>query len=111
MEGIWHVGEACTAHAQVEYICYAPDLLSSDFAQRLIQEQSELGVACLAVGKDTFTNLASKDNPQGILAVVKQPHLELESLSKESFAFGVALLPMLIAVGLWFSGLRDATWL
>ncbi len=26
-------------------------------------------------------------------------------------AFGVALLPMLVTAGLWFSGLRDATWL
>jgi tRNA G18 (ribose-2'-O)-methylase SpoU len=36
-EGIRHVGEACAAHAQVDYICYAPDLLSSTFALRLVE--------------------------------------------------------------------------
>ena len=92
VEGIWHVGEACEAQAGVEYICYAPELLSSDFARRLIEEQSSLGVACLAVSKDTFSNLASKDNPQGILAVVRRPHTSLDDLQAGSFALGVALV-------------------
>ena len=61
--------------ASVEYICYAPDLLTSDFAQHLVQEQSQLGIPCFAVDKEIFTSLASKDNPQGILAVVRQPRL------------------------------------
>jgi len=37
VEGIRHVGEAIAAHTSVDYICYAPDLLSSDFAHTLIQ--------------------------------------------------------------------------
>jgi hypothetical protein len=28
VEGIRHVGEACAAQATVEYICYAPEMLS-----------------------------------------------------------------------------------
>jgi RNA methyltransferase, TrmH family len=92
VEGIWHVGEACAAQAGVEYICYAPELLTSDFAKRLIQEQSKLGVACIAVSKDVFASLAIKDNPQGILAVVHRTHLGLEDLSCEDFKLGVALV-------------------
>ncbi len=92
VEGIWHVGEACAAHANVEFICYAPELLTSDFARRLIQEQSESGVPCLAVSGETFSSLASKDNPQGLLAVVRQPRGQLDDLSAENFACGVALV-------------------
>jgi TrmH family RNA methyltransferase len=68
VEGIRHVGEAVAAHASVEYLCYAPDLLTSDFAHQLIHAQLQLGIPCLAVDGDTFAGLAGKDNPQGIIA-------------------------------------------
>ncbi len=92
VEGIHHVGEACAAHAAIEYLIYAPDLLTSDFALQLIKEQDGLGVTCLPVGSDTFTHMASKENPQGILAVVRQPHIELNQLSATSYSLGVALV-------------------
>jgi RNA methyltransferase, TrmH family len=92
VEGIRHVGEACAAHAAVEHIVYAPDILSSDFATQLVREQSQLGVLCLAVEEELFRGLASKDNPQGILAVVRQPRTNLEGLSPDNFTWGVALV-------------------
>ncbi len=91
-EGIRHVGEAVEAGAAVEYICYAPELLTSDFAQGLIQAQSLRGVPCLAVDADTFTGLAGKDNPPGILAVIRKPHTRLSDLSPVNFPWGVALV-------------------
>jgi TrmH family RNA methyltransferase len=92
VEGIRHVGEACTAIAGVEYIVYAPDLLTSEFALQLVQEQSGRGVPCYPVDNDVFTGLASKDNPQGIIAIVRQSRLQLEELSAETFKWGVALV-------------------
>lgn len=91
-EGIRHVGEACAAGADVDYIVYAPQTLTSDFARQLVSQQLEMGIACLAVSEDVFRDLASKDNPQGILAVVRQPRLVLEDLSAFSFQWGVALV-------------------
>jgi TrmH family RNA methyltransferase len=92
VEGIRHVGEALEAHAQVEYICYAPELLSSEFAHQLIDEQSQHGIPCYPVARDTFSSLAGKDNPQGILAVVRQSHVSLQDISASNFPFGVALV-------------------
>ena len=92
VEGIRHVGEAIAAHANVEFICYAPDLLESDFAKGLIQEQLQLGIPSFAVDGDTFSSLAGKENPQGILAVVKQHHQNLDNMSPENFTWGVALV-------------------
>ena len=92
VEGIRHVGEAITARAEVEYICYAPDLLTSDFAHQLIEEQSQSGTPCLAVDGDTFDHLSGKENPQGILAVVHQTNLKVENLNPQHFTWGVALV-------------------
>jgi RNA methyltransferase, TrmH family len=90
VEGIHHVGEAIQAKAEVEYLCYAPNLLSSEFAHRLIIDQDQKGISCLAVDGDVFTGLAGKDNPQGILAVVHQSYYKLSDLSPQSFPWGVA---------------------
>jgi TrmH family RNA methyltransferase len=92
VEGIRHVGEALAANARVEYLCYAPDLLRSDFALQLIHEQSKIGTPCLAVAGDTFSSLAGKENPQGLIAVVQQPNLQLDGLLVQNFPFGVALV-------------------
>lgn len=92
VEGIHHVGEAIAAQAELAYLCYAPDLLSSDFARQLLGEQTQLGLPCLAVDGDTFSGISGKDNPQGIMAVVKQPDLQLHSLNSPHFTWGVALV-------------------
>ncbi len=91
-EGIRHVGEAVAAHSAVQYICYSPELLTSDFAFKMIDEQLHRGIPCFAVEADTFATIAGKDNPQGILAVVQMPHLKLDSLSVKEFPWGVALV-------------------
>jgi TrmH family RNA methyltransferase len=91
-EGIRHVGEAVAAHARIEYICYAPDLLNSDFAYKVVDEQAQNGIPCLAVDGDTFTGMAGKENPQGILAVIHIPQLKLDWLTAKDFPWGVALV-------------------
>ena len=92
VEGIRHVGEAVEAKAQVEYICYAPDLLQSDFAYQLLEQQMAQGRRCYALASEVFRSLAEKENPQGILAVVRQPHTALADLHPGNFSWGVALV-------------------
>ena len=92
VEGIRHVGEAVEAGAQIEYICYAPELLTSEFAQSLIEEQSQRGVPCYALAADVFDALAQKENPQGILAVIRQRETRLAALNPGNFSWGVALV-------------------
>lgn len=92
VEGIHHLGEAIEARMRLEILCYSPQLLNSDFALQLIREQEQKGIPCLAVDVDTFTSLAGKDNPQGVLAVVHQQRKLLTSLSPQTFQWGVALV-------------------
>jgi TrmH family RNA methyltransferase len=92
VEGIRHVGEAVAAQACIEYLCYCPDLLTSEFANNLVLQESQQGIPCLAVDQHTFTSLAGKENPQGLLAVVRKPERRLANLSPASLPWGVALI-------------------
>ncbi len=92
VEGIRHVGEAVEAGAAVEAIYYAPERLKSEFASSLIEAQTKQGVACYATSPEVFDSLAEKENPQGILAVVRQPERRLVELDPRNFAWGVALV-------------------
>ena len=92
VEGIFHVGEALAAGAPIEYICYAPDLLASDFAHQLIERASASGVPCYATTAEVLASLAEKDNPQGLLAVVRQRRTVLTELNPTDFSWGVAVV-------------------
>ncbi len=91
VEGIHHVGEAIAAGWDLETLVYAPDLLTSDFAHRLVDEQqSRRRMRCIALTPDLFSAIAGKDNPQGILAIVHQRRVALENVTPEHFTFGAA---------------------
>lgn len=92
VEGIRQVGEAAQAEAQINAIFYAPELLNSDFARSLIDEQSRKGTPCHAVTAEVFETLADKENPQGVLALVKAQQYELSDLNPSNFPWGVALV-------------------
>ena len=77
VEGIRHVGEAIEAGWEVDSILYAPDLLTSTFARDLI---ARLGTKPQPVSAPVMDSLADKDNPQGILAVVRQKQFRIDEL-------------------------------
>lgn len=92
VEGIRHVGEAVEAGANFSYLCYAPDLLKSDYALELVRQLGSRGVPVYAVASETFASLAEKDNPQGLIAVIHQANLQLSGLQPANFPWGVALV-------------------
>ena len=92
VEGIAHVTSAIESNAQIEYLCYAPDLLTSPFAQELIQRESLSGLACYDVAADVFESISDKENPSGIVAVVHKPKTNLQSLIFNTHSLFVALV-------------------
>lgn len=86
VEGIHHVGEALEAGWQVEAVIYAPDLLTSKFAKDLIERLSGFEQPHSAprepqpVSAPVMESLADKENPQGILAIVRQRHRRIADL-------------------------------
>ncbi len=79
VEGISHVAAALEAGATVEYICYAPALLASTFANDLIGRASAQGISCYSTSTEVFESLAEKDNPAGLVAIVRKPISNLKS--------------------------------
>lgn len=87
VEGIHHVGEAVEAGWEVETILYASGLLTSPFAHELI---TRFSFKPQAVSAQVMESLADKDNPQGILAVVRQKKYTFDDL--KSVTRAVALV-------------------
>ena len=77
VEGIHHVGEVVEAGWDVETILYASGLLTSPFAHDLI---SRLNFQPQPVTAQVMESLADKENPQGILAIVRQKKTQLKDL-------------------------------
>ena len=92
VEGIHHVGVAAEAGWELETLVYAPDLLTSDFGLRLVEEQSRRGIRSVAFTPELFAAVAEKDNPQGLLALVRQRHVTLEHLTPDNFVFSAAVV-------------------
>jgi TrmH family RNA methyltransferase len=92
VEGIAHVSSAIEANAQIDYLCYAPDLLTSPFAQEMIERESLSGLACHDVTAEVFESISDKENPSGIIAVVHKPKTNLHSLIPNPSSLFVALL-------------------
>jgi RNA methyltransferase, TrmH family len=78
VEGIHHVGEVITAGWDVQSVIYAPELLTSQFANDLLARASHLKLQ--PVSPQVIESLADKENPQGILAVVKERDTKFEDL-------------------------------
>jgi RNA methyltransferase, TrmH family len=83
VEGIHHVGEAVEAGWEVESVLYSPELLTSSFARDLI---ARLGTKPQPVSAQVMESLADKDNPQGILAIVRQRQTRPDELKHSSVA-------------------------
>jgi TrmH family RNA methyltransferase len=92
VEGIRAVGEAFEAGVEVAALYYAPDLLTSDYARGLIQTQEARGLSIFPLAADLFRTLADKDNPQGLIALVRRPQITLAELIPANFGWGVALV-------------------
>lgn len=90
VEGLHHVGSALEAGWEVEALLYAPDTLNGDYAATLLEAARRSGLAPQPVSVKVMDSLAEKDNPQGILALVKQRALRLSDLG--SVRTGVALV-------------------
>lgn len=90
-EGIFHTGEALAA-GDVDYLIYAPELLTSPFGRQLVAGAEAGGIPVYRVTAGVMASVADKENPQGLLAVVRQRHLRLEALSPASHSWLVALM-------------------
>lgn len=90
VEGIHHVGAAVEAGTVIQEIYYAPDLLRSQYGLETVEDATKRGVPCYPTTVEVFNSLASKENPQGLLAVVRQREEKIDDLNPDNYPWGVA---------------------
>lgn len=90
VEGLHHVGSVLEAGWDIDTLFFAPELLAGEFSQTLLEKAQRLGISPKAVTARIMESLAEKDNPQGILAVVRQRKLGFLDLGK--IRSGIALI-------------------
>lgn len=90
-EGLRIVIEAAHQSAPIQSIITAPGLLTSQAGQKTIRELRQRGVEILEVGDDVFKSLATKEDPQGIAAVIRQEWFQLDQIQLEAGEVWVAL--------------------
>lgn len=91
IEGLRTVGEAVQTGAPIQSLVVAPELLVSDFGQKLLHHPAVSSIEIIEVSGEIFAKLAHKDGPQGIGAVVRQNWQPLESLIVNQSELWVAL--------------------
>lgn len=97
VEGMFHIGEALAAHEAgngtiVETICFTPERTAAGFGLEVIERATRLGIPTYAVADEVLASAAGKDNPQGILAVVRPRQTSLTDLSPTDTPWLVALV-------------------
>lgn len=92
VEGIHHVGAAVEADAHLEAVYYAPELLKSQFGLELVKQASDSGIPCFPTTAAVFASLTLRENPQGILAILRQPQVRLADLKPVNLSWGVAVI-------------------
>lgn len=79
-EGIFHAGEAMEA-GDVEYLVYCPESLNSSFGRELVARAEAGNIPVYPVTAGVMASIAGKENPQGLIAVVRQRRTPLDALS------------------------------
>lgn len=90
VEGLHHVGSALEAGWDVDSLLYAPELLKGNYADSLLADARRSGLIPQPVSARVMESLAEKDNPQGILAVIKQKIVGFKDIG--GVQSGVALI-------------------
>jgi TrmH family RNA methyltransferase len=80
VEGIRLVVEAAQLGAEIETLVVAPELLKSEVARQVVEQQRLKGTPVLEVSPDVFGALSQKEGPQGIGAVVRERVQTLDDL-------------------------------
>lgn len=73
-------------------LIYSPELLKSEFATRLIDDQKARGTECHPTTPEVLATLADKENPQGLIAVAQVPVAALGGLGPANLPLGVAVV-------------------
>ncbi len=80
VEGILPVWRAVDTGAPIDTLVVAPDLLASEDARHMVVRQARRGTRVTAVAAPLFEQIAERDHPSGLAAVVSKPKANIDGL-------------------------------
>lgn len=80
VDGIQPVWRAVEAGADIEMLVVAPELVAGGPGERLVDRFEHDGGSVTRVSSEVFAALSERDGPTGIVAVVREHDVDLESL-------------------------------
>lgn len=92
VEGLRVVLTAVEQKAPIQTILYAPELLTSDAALKMIAEQERAGTDCVAVSAGLFAAVSGRDNPTGLGAIIESAWDDLDALTVQPADLWLALV-------------------
>jgi RNA methyltransferase, TrmH family len=92
VEGLRVVLTAVEQNAPIETLCYAPELLTSAVATKVVAAQQRRGAAVVELAPHVFRAISERDNPTGLGAVIRSHWTALDALSTAADAVWVALV-------------------
>jgi TrmH family RNA methyltransferase len=92
VEGIFHIGLAFENKAPIEFIVYSAELLDTPFAKELVQKIETAGIEIISTSAEIMESLSDKENPAGMLAVVRQQLTLLSNLTMDATSFAAAIV-------------------
>ncbi len=92
VEGTFHIGLAFENKAPIEFVAYSAELLDSPFAKELVQKIDAAGIETISTSAEVLSSLSDKENPAGMLAVVRQQPTQLSELKMDASSFAAAII-------------------
>lgn len=83
---------AVESGAPVETIYYSTDLLTSEIARSMIEEQSKVGTPCIELAPHIFRAISNREHPVGLGAIIRSSWSELSTLQIRNTDIFVGLL-------------------
>src|SRR5574338_201915 len=80
VEGLRIVAEAAQQGARFDTLLVAPELLTSQFGQELVDQLRRMNVPVLEVSASVFESVSLKEGPAGLAAVMHQQWASLDSI-------------------------------
>ncbi|NSW51834.1 MAG: RNA methyltransferase [Anaerolineae bacterium] len=91
LEGVRLVCEAVQQQALIDVIIVSREYLTSTYGLKVVENFRLAGGQVLEVSGEVFSSIASKDNPQGLMAVARQSWVTIDTVHLEAGAIWVAL--------------------
>jgi TrmH family RNA methyltransferase len=91
MEGVRFLAQAASYRATILELVVSPQLLTSPTAQRQIRRLVQSGTTCYEVPPEVLHSLSAGDDPQGVIAVVRQEWIALDDADPHEGLCWVAL--------------------